>query len=290
MASHSGEYGWLASHPNKRELPWLVRQMLLVPEGVLLAGLLGLHTLVGGGVALALAGVGLVVVFLMRSGLLLGARHALRCSHYARAERLLSLALRLHPWSADGLALRGVLHLALARPERAEADLRRALALFPGRAALHDALGSALLDQGRFVEARWECLHALKLGPASAQVYLHLAQIEQRLGVPATDVERHLRDGLGVCECPADEGALRCALAMLLLEGGREGEARLAIAGVEALATRCAPIERAALFFHLAEVERGGGDLDAARGHFRASEELDPHGRHAAAAWRAART
>lgn len=288
MASRSRDY--MAMPWQSGQLPWLVRQALLVPEGLLLLVLLVLHALIGGSLLLALAGVALVVVFLLRSGLLLAARRALRNSSYKHAERLLTLALRLHPWSADALALRGLLHLSLGRPEQAEADLRRALALFPGRAALHDALGSALLDQGRFVEARWECIHALKLGPASAHGYLHLAQAEQRLGAPATDVERHLRDGLGVCDHPADEGSLRCALALLLIEQGRDAEARLAVAGVEALAARCTPIARAALLFHLAEVERSGGDLEAARSHFRTSEELDPHGRNAAAAWRAARS
>src|SRR5690348_1823740 len=152
MASRSRNY--MAMPWQSGKLPWLVRQALLVPEGLLLLALLALYELLGGGLPLAVAGVALVVVFALRSGLLLAARQALRNSRYGRAERLLGLALRLHPWSADGLALRGVLHLALAHPDQAEADLRRALALFPGRAALHDALGSALLDQGRFVEAR----------------------------------------------------------------------------------------------------------------------------------------
>jgi uncharacterized protein HemY len=62
------------------------------------------------------------------------------------------------------------------------------------------------------------------------------------------------------------------------------------LAPVERLLERCPTPQRAGLHFYLGELLRLSGDVEAARGHFRASEALDPHGRHAAAAWRAARS
>lgn len=287
MASHLHDRA--ATIHKQPQLPWIVRQGLLVPEGVLLPIVLILHRLSGGSPLMTVLGLLLIVLFLTRFGLLTAARAALASTRYKRARTLLTVALRLYPWSADALALRGTLSLATGQPAQAETSLRKAMKLFPDQAALHATLSSVLLELDRGVEARWEGMRALALDPMCAPAYLALAQVEQRLGAPATDVERRLRQGLAQPSEPATEGALRCALGLVLLTLGQTGESRLAVAGVESLAARCAPVERAALLFHLGEVRRAQGDADTARGHFRASEVLDPSGRHAAAAWRAAR-
>lgn len=287
MASHSSNRA--AVRVGSWPIPQIVRQMLLVPEGVLLLVLLAIHLLTGGSGFTALLGLALVVCFVARSALLVAARQALRGAQYPLAERLLRVALLLHPWSADALALRGALFLATGRPEAADLVLRRAIALFPDHGSLHAALSSALLDQGRITEARWEALRTLSLDPGCAAAYLHLAQAEQRLGVPLLTIEQHLRAGLEICHDAASEAALRVALSAVLLALGHQGESRLAVQGVEALVAHCTPCERAALLFQLGEVRRAQGDQEAARGHFQASEQLDPHGRYAAAAWRAAR-
>ena len=287
MASHP--YNHVALHQSSQQRPWLLQQMLLVPEGVLLVVLLCVHVLMGGSAATGLIGIGLAALFGVRSLLLVAARRALAKANYRRAERLVSFALRMYPWSADALALRGIVYLGLGRPAQAESPLREAIALFPGRANLHIALSNTLLELEQAVEAREEGMHALALDPDCPDVYLVVAQAEQQLGAPLVDIERRLRAGIAVCCDPACEAALRCELALVLLALDKPGEARLAVVGVEALATHCTPLERAATLFHLGEVRRAQGDQETARTHFYASEQLDPHGRCAAAAWRAAR-
>lgn len=287
MASHLHDR--TATLRQQPQLPWIVSQALLVPEGMLLLVVLTAHWLSGGAGVITLLGLLLIAVFVTRLALLAAARHALANTQYERARRCVAIALRLHPWSADALALRGAISLARGQAAQAEESIRKAMALFPAQSALHATLSSVLLELDRGVEARWEGMRALALDPTCASAYLSLAQVEQRMGAPATEVERRLRQGLAHDAEPAIEGALRCALALVLISLGQTGESRLAVAGVESLAARCSPVERAALLYQLGEVRRAQGETDAARGHFRTSEQLDPQGRHAAAAWRAAR-
>lgn len=287
MASHLQDR--MATMRQQPQMPWIARQALLVPESVLLLAVLAIHWLSGGSALSALLGVLFIALFAARVGLITAARHALANTHYERANRLITVALMVYPWSADALALRGSIMLTTGEAALAETTLRKAIKLFPGLPVVHLMLSNALMELDRTIEARWEAMHALSLDKSFAPIYLQLAQVEQRLGAPTTDIEQRLRHGLSLQPDPATEGALRCALALVLLTLKQEGESRLAVAGVESLATRCSPVERAALLFHLGEVRRAQGDAEAARGFFRASEQLDPHGRHAAAAWRAAR-
>lgn len=287
MASHS--------HKHIAEIRWswmiivIGRQLLLVPEAVLLMALICLHIALGGPLLTAVLSIGLIGWFACRATLIIASRRALNQAHYTRAERVLRLALWLYPFSADALALRGTLALAQGQVQQAEADFRRAIALYPGQAAIHAALSSVLLEVDRPAEARCEATRALLLDMGCASAYLHLANAEQQTGAPIDVVEAHLRMGLRAHPAPSDEAALRCTLATSLLNQDRQAEALLTLVGIEPLLIRCPAPQRAGLYYYLGELRRAVGDTETARTHFSASEALDPHGRFAAAAWRAAR-
>jgi tetratricopeptide (TPR) repeat protein len=262
---------------------------MLVPEAVLLMTLLCLHAALGASPLLALLGVGLVCWFMLRMGLLYAARRALERAEYERAARLAWLALACYPLSADAHALLGGLHQANGRFSAAAVSLGRAVRYYPLEAGLRAALSAALLDDGRPREALDEAGAATMLDPTCAVAYLYQANAEEQLGAPAELVERHLRGGLDQPAAPADEAALRCALAALLLRQGRAAEARLMLAGAERLLACSSAAQRAGLHYCIGDLLRQIGDSEAARSHFSASETLDPKGRFAAAAWRAAR-
>ena len=272
------------------QLTWIGRQLLLVPEAVLLLALLCLHSVLGGPPLLALLGLLITLFFLARASLLALGRSALASADYERAGALAQASITLYPGSADAHALAGTVHLARGEASASVEAFRRAVAFFPLQSELHSALSAALLDSGRQAEARAEARRALLINPFSAAAYLHLASAEEQLGATPEAVEATLRAGLQLPAPPADEATLRCTLAALLLSSGRNAEAQLALMGVARLLDRCPAPQRAGLHFYLGELLRVGGDSEAARGHFRASETLDPHGRHAAAAWRAARS
>jgi tetratricopeptide (TPR) repeat protein len=272
------------------QLAMVGRQLLLVPEAVLLLALLCLHSVLGAPPLLAILGLLLTGYFLTRAALLALGRRAFAAADYQRAAGLARTAISLYPGSADAHALAGTVQLARGEAQAGARSLRQAIVLFPHQGDLHSALSAALLDSGRPAEAREEARYALALNPRSAAAHLQLANAEEQLGARPALVEGLLRAGLELQALPADEAALRCALAALLLGAGKVAEARLALAGVERLLDACPAPQRAGLHFYLGELLRLGGDPEGARGHFRASETLDPHGRHAAAAWRAARS
>lgn len=271
-------------------LAWLGRQLLLVPEAVLLAALLCLHGAFGSSPLLALLGLLITLFFGARMALLAMGRRAAAAADYERALRLAGAAELLYPASADVHALRGAIHLARGEVAAAAAALARAVALFPLQAELHAAMSAALLEDGHPQAARASAQAALALDPRLAAAYLHLAGAEELLGAAPEQVEARLRAGLDLSAPPADEAALRCALAALLIGQGRGAEAQLALAGAEGLLAASPASQRAGLHFYLGELLRLSGDLDGARGHFSASEAIDPNGRYAAAAWRAARS
>lgn len=268
----------------------LGRQLLLVPEAVLLLGLLCLHAASGAPPILALLGLGLISWFSIRMGLLFASRRAVANADYERAARLAGVAIWLNPWSADSYALLGAIHLARGQAEAAAEALRRAIAYYPFEAGLHTALSAALLEAGQAQEALAEARLAIGLNTACAPAYLHLAEASGQLGASLDDIEHHLRAGLEQPATPADAAALRCALAALLLGNGRSSAARLALRGAEDLLGRCPAPQRAGLHYQIGDLLRQTGDAEAARSHFSASAALDPHGRYAAAAWRAARS
>ncbi len=268
---------------------WIRRQVLLVPEAILLLTLICLHVTLDGPVFTTLLSPTIAAWFGCRTALILSARRALQHARYARAEQLVQLALWLYPYSADALALRGAILMAQGRMAEAEPALCQAIAFYPGQATLHVARSGALLEMDRGAEAYCEATRALLLDPGCAAAYLHLAHAAQQMGEPDEVIETHLRMGLRVTPTPTDEAALRCTLAAFLVDQHRPAEAWLTLAGIEVLLARCAAPQQAGLHYYLGELRHTVGDTEAAHHHFRLSEALDPHGRYAAAAWRAAR-
>ncbi|NTV66029.1 MAG: hypothetical protein HGA65_21185 [Oscillochloris sp.] len=270
-------------------LAWLGRQLLLVPEAVLLLTLLCLHATFGPTPIIVGIGIGLVCWFTSRILLLYSARRAVEAARYERASMLARMAMRLHPLSADAHALLGSVYLGQSNPTAAIEALSCAVRYYPLQAGLHAALSAALLEDDRPQEAMIEAGAALLIDPAYASAYLHQASAEEMLDAPGDLVEQHLRMGLEQPASPADEAALRCALARLLLRRGAADEARHAALRVADLLPASPPLQRAELHFQLGEILRLVGEPDTARDHFRSSEALDPSGPYAAAAWRAAR-
>lgn len=282
---HQSPDPWLPAHSIR-----ISRYMLLVPEAPLLIVLLIAHLYTGNHLPSALAGLALAGWFALRVGLLWLARRHIAEADYSRAGQLLKITRCLHPFSADVYTMIGILNLARGQTEAAIIALQRAINYFPGHSDLHTLLSGALLEHGEIESAFLEARRAISFDPQNGGAYLHLASTEQALGTAPEITERHLRQGLERCIDPADEAALRCALADLLSKNCRQHEAQLVLAGITSLLERCPPAERAGLHFYLGELYRQIGEADTARGHFHASEHLDPHGRHAAAAWRAARS
>ncbi len=266
------------------------RYCLLVPELVLLLTLFCFYFITGATTWLILLAAVIAIWFGCRSSLIIAARQAFHRAHYHRATYLANLAARLYPFSADVKALQGALLMASDHTQEAAREYRRAIELYPGCAALHTAYSSVLLELDELTQARHEVAHALKIHPGYAPAYLHMAHVAQQAGDPISEVETILRAGLQAHPAPGDAAAMRCMLATLLLDQGRTGQAQLVLVGIEELMVHCPTPQIAGLHYYLGELRSMMGELDEARNHYNASEMLDPHGRFAAAAWRAART
>jgi Flp pilus assembly protein TadD len=270
-------------------LAWVGRRLLLVPEAVLLVALVAVYLAMREPPVLGLLIALLILGFMIRMAALHLGRAALEQDRRAAADALITVALALYPWSADALALQGVFALTGGLPMIAEARLRQAIGLLPGQAPFHALLSAALLDLGRSVEAAEAARRSLALDRRCAVAYLYLAEAERSLGAAALLVEDRLRAGLAEAATPADEAALRCALAGHLIAEQRIAEATLTLYGAEALLPRCSTSRQVALRFRLGELLIAQGQVERAHEHFRGVEALDPQGRYAAAAWRSAR-
>jgi NTE family protein len=93
------------------------------------------------------------------------------------------------------------------------------------------------------------------------------------------------------CQQPAPPSTVIAMLlhAYNLLAEQRMAEASLTLLGVEALLPRCPTSCQVVLRFRVGELLMAQGQIERAREHFHDVEALDPQGRYAAAAWRAAR-
>lgn len=276
--------------PSGAALARLGRQLLLVPEAVLLAAFLGLHSLLGPSPLLALVGLGVACYFCARMALLTLGRRSLAMAAYDDAEAMVRAALTLYPASADAHALYGAIALARGEAAAARAALARAVVLFPLQADLHATLSAALLQEGHPEEARSAARTALTLDPRSPLAHLHLAGAEEQLGDSPEEVEALLRAGLALPMRPAEEAALRCALVARLLARQNMAAAQAVLAGAETLLANCPAAQRAGLHYYLGELLRLAGNPEGAREQYTASETVDPKGPYAAAAWRAARS
>jgi tetratricopeptide (TPR) repeat protein len=285
MASEQAGAGLRRGQPDV--FGWTARTLLLVPEAALIAALLCAYWGMGRPAEIGLAIMLVVICFIARMIALVAAQVALALDRADIGATLVQSALALHPWSADALALRGVLALSNDQPARAEAALRRAIALLPDRANVHAALSAALLDLGRPEAAAESARTALALSPDCAIAHFYLAEAERVRGAPAQDIEDRLRSGLDCAGAPESEAALRCALGAHLLAEHRIAEATLTLHGAEALVPRCAAPRQIALRVRLGELMIAQGQIERAREQFRNIASLDPHGRYAGAAWRA---
>jgi tetratricopeptide (TPR) repeat protein len=271
-------------------LLWVGRALLLAPEATFIAALLCVYLAFGGPLFAGVCAALLVIIYMARTAALYLARAAIEDAQYPQARALIQFASALYPWSADTLALRGTLALAMGAPEEAETALRRAIALLPGQPSFHAALSSVLLELGRPGEAAAAARDALLLDKRSAPAYLYLAEAERVLGKPPEAVERRLRDGLEVARGVAATAALQCALAGHLIAEQRTAEASLVIQSAESLLPRCSISRQAELHFYFGELLTAQGQIERAREYFQGVETLDPQGRYAAAAWRASRS
>jgi tetratricopeptide (TPR) repeat protein len=207
----------------------------------------------------------LTLLLVLRVGAMYLGQSALASARYREAEVLARLSQMLHPWSADALALRGVVSLAVGDVEFAAWLLRRSVNLYPFSATTHATLSSALLVVGRIAAARLSAQQALELDQRCALAYLYLAEADRLSGASALEIEDVLRRGIAVAQRPDDEAALRCALAALLFGEGRLAETALALGGLERLIETCTPAAQSRLRLRYGEILIARGEVERAR-------------------------
>lgn len=248
-----------------RDLSRLGRLSLLVPEAPALLVLLPAFLVLGRPALLGALASALALSYCVRAAAIFLSRSMLRSERHTDADALARVALAIYPWSADALALRGLLALSRGETELAERLLRRSDALLPGRAAVVAALSAALLEQGRTAEAASAARRALELDRGCAPAYLCLAEAEQGVGAVPAAVEDWLRAGLAAARDPETETTLRCALAWHLVSQERGAEARLATSGIEAALPRCTQAHQSRLRVRLCELLVAQGQVERAR-------------------------
>jgi type IV pilus assembly protein PilF len=108
------------------------------------------------------------------------------CANGRAAESLplfdRALADPAYPTPADGLANAGACALTAGQVERADRDLRRAIALDPASPVALASLAQSEYRAGRYFEARAFSERRLAAAPATADVLELASQIEQKLG------------------------------------------------------------------------------------------------------------
>ncbi len=259
--------------------------MLLIPEAVGITILLLISTQTGQITLLGL-GIGLLTGWMaLRIGLLYFTQKLLETGRMTAAERCGRIAHRLYPWSADALALRGVIALSIGEYDQAAVLLRNSLALYPHAAATQTALCGALLMVGRLAAARMAAQAAIVLDPQRAVAYLYLAEIEQIEGRSALEVEDTLRRGLTVAQSNDDQAALRCALAGLLISQGRMAETALVLAGIESLIAGCSLAAQHRLRGRYGELLIAQGQIERAREYLQKTSMQTPTNGRRSAAW-----
>ncbi len=109
---------------------------------------------------------------------------------------------------ADALANAGGCALDAGQNERAEPDLRQALALAPGNAYALESMARNEVLRGRYFEARAFCQRRLAAAPATVSVLQLAAEIEERLGdgSAASRYRQRLREEFPVSATPNPQG------------------------------------------------------------------------------------
>jgi tetratricopeptide (TPR) repeat protein len=262
------------------------QQVLLVPEAPVLIGLLligwayGFPPAIGGLAALVVA------FFIVRLFCLASAAQELGQARYRQADMLAQTALRLNPWSADALALRANTQLLQGNDEAAEMLLRDAIRRAPDNAANHAALAAILLARGAYTAGREHALQAYQIDMTSPFAAQQLAWLAL-----------HREDDPGKAQRIVKTIDLRAqpptiVAPLLVLRGEAEiaqdhfKQARETVSILEAMMPTCPLPLQAELCYHLGRLGALLGEDGGT--YFRQSVRLDPHGRWAHAAWRAA--
>jgi tetratricopeptide (TPR) repeat protein len=255
------------------------QRLLLVPESALIVVLM-LPVLLGEqgiwpGVALTLLTIWLVA----RVAAMYQAQQALLAARHDEAALMAQIAHRMHPWSADALALRGVIAASRGSFSEALVLLRRSLLLAPESSAVYATISGVLLALGRPSAARLAAQTALALDPHCTVAYLYLADSQRHEGASMLEVEDTLRAGLAVARRAEDEAALGCALAAVLMAEGRGAEASLVLAGMERLLAACPPSAQGRLRLRYGELLIAQGQVDRARDYLQGTiviEQIAP--------------
>ena len=123
---------------------------------------------------------------LMSYGVMLDFRN-----EYDAAIPVLRHATEVHPQAGMPYFFLGIAQFGAKQLPQAEASFRKAIALVPGKARQHFALGQVLEEEGRLSEARREYLEELKVDPSSQIAVDQLRSVEARMmnqmtGAPET--------------------------------------------------------------------------------------------------------
>jgi DNA-binding winged helix-turn-helix (wHTH) protein/tetratricopeptide (TPR) repeat protein len=151
------------------------------------------------------------------------ARRLSRAQARDRAQSAAAAALALDDSLSAAHAAQGAVFLQLLEdPGRAQAALRRAIALDPMNAAARDLLARALRHDGRYEESIAEARRALDLAPTSVRAHMNLVQ-------SILFSQRQLEQGLDVCrralELDPRSGPVLDQAADLAERAGRTDEA-----------------------------------------------------------------
>lgn len=264
----------------------IVQQLMLVPEAVILVGLLAIAWLLDFPVIIGMLAILTMAVFGLRLLLLALTERQLAHGAYERADQFARAALRINPWSSDGLMLRaqGLSHQG--DDEAAEALLRSAVTLYPDDQSLRSALAAALFAQGRIKEG-WQIAGVVQTS------HVNSPQFVQQRAWMALHVEEDAAKARSLIEA-INPGQLPPRVALPLLATLCEAqivlnapdEAQRLIKQIEERLTACPLPQQAELLYHLGRFKTALGEDGTS--DFRRSVELDPDGRYAQLAWRSA--
>lgn len=268
-------------------LAWLTRQVLLIPELLVLPLVFALYVATKPNLFLAVAGEAVIALFLLRTGLLWSAGRAWSAGRYRRAARRARLALRLYPWSADGVALLAEIRLAQGQAEEAESLYRRAITLFPGYAPFHIGVSRALSAERQWPEARAAAMQAVAVDDECAQAYAQLAFLGLNNHESSHTVGQWVEIGLAEQPSLPIQASLYATRAEVALKLEQTRMAEVALEQAMMAVIECPTSVQAEILYRLGHVRRQLGQNTEAREDFERIGQLDPEGRWVNAAWRA---
>lgn len=261
-------------------------QVLLVPEAPVLIGLLLIGWAYSFPPALSAIAALVVAFFIVRLFCLASATQELDHANYQQADRLAQAALRLNPWSSDALALRANTQLLQGNDEAAELLLRDAIRCAPDNAANHAALAAILLARGAYAAGREHATQAYRIDATSPGAVQQLAWLALHRDEDPTKAQRIVN----TIDLQTQPAAVRTPLLVLRCEAeiaqDHVMQARESMSALEAMLLNGSRPLQAELCYHLGRLEALLGEDGGT--YFRRSVKLDPHGRWAHAAWRAA--